>query len=62
MTEALRVAKKRVVLKAHYRSPLFERYGFQRMTRPNIKFHYGVVEKKLGIKTVKDERKKRVIG
>lgn len=52
MTEALRVAKKRVVLKAHYRSPLFERYGFKRMTRPNIKFHYGVIEKKIGHKDI----------
>jgi len=45
MNEALRVAKKRVVLKAHYRSPLFETFGFHRIIRPNIKFHYGVIEK-----------------
>lgn len=45
MAEAIRVAKKRVVLKAHYRSPLFDRYDFKRMPRPNIKFHYGVIEK-----------------
>ncbi|WP_342472530.1 class I SAM-dependent methyltransferase [Metasolibacillus sp. FSL H7-0170] len=45
MQEALRVAKKRVVLKAHYQSPYFEQYGFQRFARQTAKFHYGVVEK-----------------
>lgn len=45
MRQALRVAKKRVILKAHYRSPLFDEFGFQRAVRPNIKFHYGVIEK-----------------
>lgn len=43
--EALRVAKKRVVLKAHFRSTLFEQFGFQRDIRLTSKFHYGVILK-----------------
>lgn len=43
--EALRVARKSVVLKAHFRSEDFERYGFERRVRPNTKFHYGVIRK-----------------
>lgn len=42
--EAKRVARKRVVLKAHFRSPLFEKYGFQQQTRLTSKFHYGIIE------------------
>ncbi|MFJ7666442.1 class I SAM-dependent methyltransferase [Lysinibacillus sp. NPDC097195] len=45
VTEAKRVAKKRVVLKAHYRSTCFEKYQFSRLTRLTSKFHYGVIEK-----------------
>ncbi|WP_397537899.1 class I SAM-dependent methyltransferase [Rummeliibacillus pycnus] len=44
IAEAKRVAKKRVVLKAHFKSPLFERYHFQRDIRLNAKFHYGIIE------------------
>lgn len=43
--EAYRVAKKRVVLKAHFRSTLFEDFGFQRNVRLTSKFHFGVIEK-----------------
>ncbi|MFC7364971.1 MULTISPECIES: class I SAM-dependent methyltransferase [Bhargavaea] len=43
--EAVRVARKRVVLKAHFRSELFGRYGFTRIDRPNTKFHYGFIGK-----------------
>lgn len=43
--EAKRVAKKRVVLKAHFRSPLFEKYKFEQLTRFTSKFHYGILEK-----------------
>ncbi len=43
--EAFRVARKRVVLKDHYRSTRFEYYGFHRLTRPSSKTHYGVLEK-----------------
>ena len=43
--EALRVARKRVVVKAHFRSRIFEEYGFTRDVRLTAKFHYGVIEK-----------------
>lgn len=42
--EAKRVAKKRVVLKAHFRSPLFEKYQFKQLTRLTSKFHYGIID------------------
>ena len=41
--EAKRVAKKSVVLKAHFRSNDFEAFGFKRRVRPNTKFHFGVI-------------------
>ncbi len=43
--QAKRAAKYRVVLKDHFRSPLFDRYGFKRKVRKSAKFHYGVLEK-----------------
>ncbi|MCM3387065.1 class I SAM-dependent methyltransferase [Ureibacillus chungkukjangi] len=43
--EALRVARKRVVLKAHFRSSVFEDFGFKREIRLTSKFHYGVLVK-----------------
>lgn len=45
VNEAQRVARKRIVLKAHFRSPWFKQFGFQQIQRPNTKFHYGVIEK-----------------
>ncbi len=42
--EAIRVARKRVVLKAHFRSPLFQCYGFTQEIRLTSKFHYGVID------------------
>ncbi|WP_028401012.1 class I SAM-dependent methyltransferase [Ectobacillus panaciterrae] len=42
MEEALRVAKKRVVLKDHFRSSRFELYGFSVFRRKSAKFHFGV--------------------
>lgn len=42
--EAKRVAKKRVILKAHFRSEWFAAYDFQQLTRITAKFHYGVLE------------------
>lgn len=45
ITEAKRVAKKRVVLKAHFRSPWFQRFDFVQKIRPNTKFHYGIYNK-----------------
>lgn len=44
IAEAKRVAKKRVVLKAHFKSPLFDRYHFKRDIRLTSKFHYGIIE------------------
>lgn len=44
--EAKRVAKKRVVLKDHWQSDRFDRFGFTRMVRKSSKFHYGYWEKK----------------
>ncbi|CAM5180572.1 Putative SAM-dependent methyltransferase OS=Ureibacillus acetophenoni OX=614649 GN=SAMN05877842_103226 PE=4 SV=1 [Ureibacillus acetophenoni] len=43
--EAIRVARKRVVLKAHYKSSYFDEFGFKREVRLTSKFHYGVIEK-----------------
>ncbi|OCA90850.1 hypothetical protein A8F94_02965 [Bacillus sp. FJAT-27225] len=43
--ESLRVARQRVVLKDHFRSPRFEEFGFTRKIRKNAKFHYGFIEK-----------------
>lgn len=43
--EALRVAKKRVVLKDHFRSSRFEQFGFTVIQRKSAKFHFGVIEK-----------------
>ncbi|MEI4768245.1 class I SAM-dependent methyltransferase [Psychrobacillus sp. FJAT-51614] len=42
--EAKRVAKQRVVVKAHFRSGLFENFGFHRLIRQSSKFHYGIIE------------------
>lgn len=42
--EARRVAKKRVVLKAHFRSEWFEKYSFKQLARITSKFHYGLYE------------------
>lgn len=45
VNEAKRVAKRKVVLKAHFRSSLFDEFGFERGIRLTSKFHYGVLEK-----------------
>jgi 16S rRNA (guanine1516-N2)-methyltransferase len=44
VSQAIRTARKSVVLKAHFRSTDFERFGFSRRVRPNSKFHYGVID------------------
>lgn len=41
--EAKRVASKRVVLKAHYNSPLFKQFGFMQCIRKSTVSHYGVL-------------------
>lgn len=43
--EALRVAKKRVVLKDHYLSERFSLFGFKVMPRKTAKFHFGYIDK-----------------
>ncbi len=45
VAEAIRVAKQRVVLKDHFRSPRFQKYGFHQLIRRSAKFHYGFIEK-----------------
>lgn len=42
--EAKRVAKRCVVLKAHFESPYFKQFGFTQHIRPTAKFHYGTLE------------------
>lgn len=42
---AISKAKRRVVLKAHYQSTLFEDYSFKRQVRKTSKFHFGIYEK-----------------
>ncbi|MFJ7734500.1 class I SAM-dependent methyltransferase [Lysinibacillus sp. NPDC097231] len=43
VNEAQRVARKRVVLKAHFRSEWFAKYHFQQYERTTAKFHFGVL-------------------
>ncbi|AXY26520.1 hypothetical protein CL176_11220 [Suicoccus acidiformans] len=42
--EARRVAKRRVVLKDHFRSQRFETLGFTRIIRPSSRVHYGYID------------------
>ena len=42
--EAKRIARSSVVLKEHFNSPLFTKFGFQVKKRPSAKFHYGTIE------------------
>ncbi|KKB38523.1 class I SAM-dependent methyltransferase [Bacillus thermotolerans] len=44
--EALRIARRRVVLKDHYQSPRFKRFGFKQQIRPASLFHFGIIEVK----------------
>ena len=41
LEEAKRVARHRVVVKAHFQDPIFEDLGLTHIKRPNTKFHYG---------------------
>ncbi|HEM2740904.1 class I SAM-dependent methyltransferase [Streptococcus suis] len=43
LSECRRVARKKLILKAHFRDPAFEKFGFRRHIRPNQKFHYGEI-------------------
>lgn len=44
LREAKRVARKKIIIKAHFRDTVFEDFGFRRIIRPNQKFHYGVID------------------
>jgi hypothetical protein len=43
--QALRASKYRVLLKDHYKSTRFEKYGFRVLRRKTAKFHFGYIEK-----------------
>ncbi len=43
VSEAKRVARKKLIIKAHFRDQVFEEFGFKRHIRPNQKFHYGEI-------------------
>ncbi|WP_066047777.1 class I SAM-dependent methyltransferase [Robertmurraya korlensis] len=45
ISEAKRVARKRLVLKDHFRSNRFEQFGFSVIKRPSAKFHFGIITK-----------------
>ncbi|MDO7346448.1 class I SAM-dependent methyltransferase [Bacillus stercoris] len=42
--EAVRIARKSVVLKDHWKSPRFEQFGFRVIKRKTALFHYGVIQ------------------
>lgn len=42
LAEAKRVAREKIILKAHFRDTVFEDLGFTRLVRSNQKFHYGI--------------------
>ncbi|MFD1738392.1 class I SAM-dependent methyltransferase [Bacillus salitolerans] len=42
--EAVRVARKRIVLKDHWKSERFDMLGFKPIRRKTASFHYGVIE------------------
>ena len=44
LAEMKRVAREKIIIKAHFKDDVFEKYGFKRLVRPNQKFHYGVIE------------------
>ncbi|MFM0854747.1 class I SAM-dependent methyltransferase [Streptococcus suis] len=43
LSECRRVARKKIIIKAHFRDNVFEEFGFIRHVRPNQKFHYGEI-------------------
>ena len=43
--QALRVCKRRVVVKDRFDSPVFEQFHMERKIRPNTKFHFGFIKK-----------------
>lgn len=45
MYQAIRVCKRRVVVKDSFDSPVFNQYDLKQIVRPNTKFHFGYYEK-----------------
>ena len=43
LAECKRVAREKIILKAHFRDPVFEDFGFTRHIRPYQKFHFGEI-------------------
>lgn len=41
LSEAKRIARESVIIKAYFKDPVFETFGFERQQRLNAKFHYG---------------------
>lgn len=46
LVEAKRVARRKIIIKAHFRDSVFEEFGFKRHVRPSQKFHYGEIRLK----------------
>ena len=44
--EAKRVARKKIIVKAHFKDSVFEKYNFTQIIRKNTKFHYGYLNLK----------------
>lgn len=43
LKECRRVARRKIIIKAHFRDEVFEEFGFVHHVRPNQKFHYGEI-------------------
>ena len=41
LQEATRVGKDKIIIKAHFKDDIFEKYNFTRIIRKNTKFHFG---------------------
>ena len=48
LKESKRVAREKIIIKAHFRDIVFEELGFERQVRPNQKLHYGVMDVREG--------------
>ena len=44
--EAKRVARKKLIVKAHFKDNIFEKFNFTQIIRKNTKFHYGYLDLK----------------
>lgn len=44
LKEAYRVARYKIIIKAHFRDNIFEKYNFTRIIRKNTKFHFGFLD------------------